>query len=208
MLSPTPSRIAIYACVSAASTAWSQLMELRAWCRQNRHVVVGTYIDHESDGVDRRPGRTRLLADAARKNFDKVLVWSLDCFNAKGVGQTAVDIQRLLQHGVAFHSFTEDHLCTDDGQAHHVLLPVIFSFANLEREKLSKRIKAGLRRARAKGKRLGRAPFSYDQLQGLQSALDTGANWYRVSRTTGIPYSTVKKWARELGREPPGRGAF
>ena len=124
------------------------------------------------------------------------------------MGQTAVDIQRLLQHGVAFHSFTEDHLCTDDAQACQVLLPVIFSFAKLERQKLSKRIKAGLRRARAKGKRLGRAPFSDDQLQKLQAALDTGANWHRVSRTTGTPYSTVKKMARRLGREPPGRGAL
>jgi DNA invertase Pin-like site-specific DNA recombinase len=73
------------------------------------------------------------------------------------------------------------------------LLPVIFSFAfaKLEQQKISKRIKAGLRRARAKGKRLGRALFSDDQLQKLQAALDTGANWHRVSRTTGTPYSTV-----------------
>jgi len=194
----------------AFTTAQSELMQLRAWCADNRHVVVGQYIDYESDGTERRPERARLFtdADAARKQFDMVMVWALDSFNAKGVGQTAVDIQHLLQHGVTFHSFTEDHLCTDDAQAHHVLLPVIFSFANLEKQKLSRRIKAGLQRARAKGTRLGRAPFSRAQLQKLRVALDTGANWHRVSRTTGIPYSTVKKWARELGREPPGRGAF
>ena len=58
-------------------------MQLRAWCAHSRHVVVGLYIDYESDGAERWPERARLLTDAARKLFDMVLVWSLDCFNAR-----------------------------------------------------------------------------------------------------------------------------
>jgi DNA invertase Pin-like site-specific DNA recombinase len=209
MANTLPIRVAIYARVSTDNTGQdpeSQLMQLRAWCAEIRHVVVGQYIDYESDGAERWPGRARLMKSAARQQFDMVLVWSLDIFHAKGVGETAIDIRRLLQHGVAFHSFTEAHLCTDDPQAHQALFSVIHAFANLKEQQTSRRIKAGLRRARAKGKRLGRAPFSYEQLQKLQAALDTGANWHQVSRMTGIPYSTAKKWAHELGREPPGRG--
>ena len=103
----TPYRVAIYVVVSPTDIAQdpeSELMQLRAWCGHNRHVIVDHYIDYESDGAERWPERIRLLVDAARKQFDMVLVWSLDCFNAKGVGQTAIDIRRLLQHGVAFHS--------------------------------------------------------------------------------------------------------
>jgi DNA invertase Pin-like site-specific DNA recombinase len=76
------------------------------------------------------------------------------------MGATVVDIQRLVQCGVAFHSFTEEHLCTDNKRACGVLLPVIHPLAKLERQKISERTRAGLERARAKGKRLGRAPFS------------------------------------------------
>jgi len=210
MTSPTLSRVAIYTCMSAphmAQDARCELMQMCAWCGHHQYLVVGQYLDDDSDGSGRRPERVRLMRAAARKQFDMVLVWSLDRFDAKGVGKTALDIQRLVRCGVGFRSFAEDHLCTDDPQIRPVLLPIILSFAELEEQKVSKRIKAGLRHARAKGKRLGRTPFSYTEMQRLQAALDTGANWLKVSRMTGMPYSTVKKWARELGHEAPGRGA-
>src|SRR5271170_7114937 len=113
-------RVAIYACVSATSTEWDterEVSHLRNWCGQNRHSLVGVYIDYDYDGAKPRPERMRLFSDIARKEVDMVLVWSLDQFNAKGAGATAVEILRLLQHGVVFRSFTEDHLCTDDDEA-------------------------------------------------------------------------------------------
>jgi DNA invertase Pin-like site-specific DNA recombinase len=180
-----------------------ELMDLRAWCGQNRHQVVAPYVDDDRDGSGRRPARARLMKDAARQQFDMVLVTSLDRFDAKGVGETALDIRRLLRHGVAFRSFTEDHLSTNDPQMQPVLLPVILSFAGLEEKKVSRRIKAGMRRAHAKGKRFGRPSFSVEQRKKLQTALNTGANWLKVGRRTGIPYSTVKKYARQMGYEPP-----
>jgi DNA invertase Pin-like site-specific DNA recombinase len=145
--SKMPIRVAIYARISTDDKGQdpeSELMQLRAWCGENRHAVVGQYID----------------------------------------------------------------LCTDDPQAHQALFSVIHAFANLKEQQTSRRIKVGLRRARTNGKRLGRAPFSRAQLEKLQGALDTGANWLKVSRRTGIPYSTVKKHAHRLGYEPPGRGAL
>jgi len=210
MADASPIRVAIYARASKGGSEQDQgneLSELRRWCAYERHVITGIYLDHEggANGPDRRPELTRLLADASRRQFDMVLVWSVDCFSRKRLGATVVDIQRLLQHGVDFHSFTEEHFCTDNERACGVLLPVIHSLARAERQWLSERIKAGLERARAKGKRLGRKPFSRAQRKELRGALDAGANWHRVSRSTGIPYSTVKKHARALGYEAPGR---
>lgn len=203
----TPRRVAIYTCVENRATdrmdLERELMDLRRWCGENRHHVVAQYVDDDRDGSGRRPARARLMKDAARQQFDILLVTSLDRFDVKGVGETALDIRRLLRHGVAFRSFTEDHLSTDDPQMQPVLLPVILSFAGLEEKKLSKRIKAGMRRARAKGKRFGRPSFSVEQRMKLQTALNTGANWLKVSRQTGIPYSTVKKYARQMEYEPP-----
>jgi putative DNA-invertase from lambdoid prophage Rac len=77
--------------------------------------------------------------------------------------------------------------------------------AKLERDKISQRTKAGLERARAKGKILGRPKFSDGHRDKLVLALETGDSWHRVSKVTKIPYSTVKKHARALGYEPRRR---
>jgi DNA invertase Pin-like site-specific DNA recombinase len=71
--------------------------------------------------------------------------------------------------------------------------------ARFEREKISQRTKAGLERARAMGKRLGRPKFSDGDWQKLRTALDTGSSWHAISLATKIPYSTVKKHARLMG---------
>jgi hypothetical protein len=107
-----PRRVAIYTCVENRATdrmdLERELMDLRAWCGQNRHQVVAQYVDDDRDGSGRRLARARLMKDAARQQFDMVLVTSLDRFDVKGVGETALDIRRLTRHGVAFRSFTED----------------------------------------------------------------------------------------------------
>jgi DNA invertase Pin-like site-specific DNA recombinase len=211
MATASPTRVAIYARVSTDNKGQdpeSQLIQLRAWCAHKGCIVVDEYVDRESGGkgADQRPQLSRLFADAALAKFDMVLVWALDRFSRKGMASTVVDLQKLSSHGVGFHSYSEEHLSTDNEVVRNVLLAVLASLAKLERQKISERTKAGLERARAKGKRLGRAPFSRTQREKLQSALETGANWHRVSRSTGIPYSTVKKHARALGYEPPGRG--
>jgi hypothetical protein len=106
---------------------------------------------------------------------------------------------------VGFHSYSEPHLSTDNELVRDVLLAVLASLAKLERQKISERTKAGLERARARGKRLGRAPFSARDRERLRMVLDAGRTWYAASGATGIPYSTVKKHARALGYSPPAR---
>jgi len=123
----------------------------------------------------------------------------------KGLTGAVVDLQPLSSHGVSFHSYSEPHLSTDNELVRDVLLAVLASLAKLKREKISQRTKAGLERARAKGKRLGRALFSPADREKLRLALDTGLSWHAVMRGTGIRYSTVKKHARLLGYAPRNR---
>jgi DNA invertase Pin-like site-specific DNA recombinase len=108
-------------------------------------------------------------------------------------------LQRLASHGVAFRSFTEEHLSTENELVRDILLATLASLAKLERKKISQRTKAGLERARAMGRRLGRPSLSDGARGRLIAALDTGASWHAVSVATKIPYSTVKKYARSLG---------
>jgi DNA invertase Pin-like site-specific DNA recombinase len=140
-----------------------------------------------------------VFSDTARREFDLLLVWSLDRFSREGMATTVGYLQRLAVHGVGFHSFTEEHLSTDNELVRNVLLAVLASLAKLEREKISQRTKAGLERAREIGKRLGRPKFSDRDTERLRMALDTGDSWHAVSQKTRIPYSTVKKHARALG---------
>ena len=87
----------------------------------------------------------------------------------------------------------------------NILLATLSSLAKLEREKISQRTKAGLERARAKGKVLGRPRFSDGDRDKLRAALNSGESWHAVSIATSIPYSTVKKHARALGYKPKQR---
>ena len=164
------------------------------------------YVEHENGGksVEYRKQLAAMFAGATRREFDLLLVWSLDRFSREGMAATVAHLQRLASHGVAFRSFTEEHLSTENELVRNILLATLASLAKLEREKISQRTKAGLERARARGKVLGRPKFRDGDRDKLIAALKTGDSWQVVSRKTRIPYSTVKKHARLLGYEPKG----
>ncbi len=205
-----PMRLAIYARVSTDDKGQdpeNQLRHLREWCGRMGYPIEHEYVEHENGGkgVEYRKRLGAMFAGAARREFDLLLVWSLDRFSREGMAATVVHLQRLASHGVAFRSFTEEHLSTENELVRNILLATLSSLAKLEREKISQRTKAGLERARALGKVLGRPKFGDGDREKLRAALDGGKSWRAVSIATRIPYSTVKKHARALGYEPPGR---
>src|ERR1700757_4482217 len=200
-------RVAIYARVSTDDKGQdpeNQLRQLRAWCERMGYPIAREYVEHENGGkgVEYRKQLGAMFAGAARREFDLLLVWALDRFSREGMAATIGHLQRLNSHGVGFRSFTEEHLSTENELVRNILLATLASLAKLEREKISQRTKAGLERARARGKVLGRPKFSDGDRDKLVAALETGDSWHVVSRRTRIPYSTVKKHARALGYEP------
>jgi DNA invertase Pin-like site-specific DNA recombinase len=203
-------RVAIYARVSTDDKGQdpeNQLRQLREWCGRMGYPIAREYVEHEGGGtgVERRKQLGVMFAAAARRHFDLLLVWSLDRFSREGMAATVTHLQRLSSHGVAFRSFTEEHLSTENELVRNVLLAVLASLAKLEREKISQRTKAGLERARARGKVLGRPKFSDGDREKLRMALDSGESWHAVSKKTRIPYATVKKHARAMGYDPRRR---
>jgi len=200
-------RVAIYARVSTDDKGQdpeSQLRQLREWCGRMGYPVVREYVEQENGGkgVEYRKQLGTMFDGASRREFDLLLVWSLDRFSREGMAATVAHLQRLSSHGVAFRSFTEEHLSTENELVRNILVAVLASLAKLEREKISARTKAGLERARANGKILGRPRFSDGDRAKLCTALDSGQSWHAVSIATKIPYSTVKKHARALGYKP------
>jgi DNA invertase Pin-like site-specific DNA recombinase len=169
------------------------------------YPVVREYVEHENGGkgIEYRKQLAAMFAGAARREFDLLLVWSLDRFSREGMAATVGYLQRLASRGVAFRSFTEEHLSTENELVRNILLATLASLAKLEREKISQRTKAGLERARARGKVLGRPRFSDGDRSKLVAALQTGDSWHAVSTKTRIR-TTLPAWpgSSNLAAEP------
>src|SRR5262249_25576802 len=154
-------RIAIYARVSTDDKGQdpeNQLRQLRQWCASAGHELVHEYVDHESGrkGTKDRKQFAALFEDAHKRKFDCVLFWALDRFTREGMVPTIMHLQRLASYGVGFRSYTEPHLATDNELVRNILLALLASLAEVEAQKISERTRAGMARAQAQGKRIGR----------------------------------------------------
>lgn len=103
-----------------------------------------------------RPAFDALFVDAHRKLFNVVLFWDLSRFSRAGMAFTLQKLTELENLNIQWHSYSEPYLNTTNELTRMIVLAVLSSVAKAEREKISERTKAGLRRARAEGKKLGR----------------------------------------------------
>lgn len=134
----------------------NQLIPLRAEAA-NLGTLVAEYVDYASGGSSDREQFQQMLKDADARKFDILLVWSLDRLSREGISNTLGYIQRLKRAGVAVKSLQEPWLDTRDDNPTGELLLSIFSWvAKQERLRIVERTKAGLERAKASGKTLGR----------------------------------------------------
>src|SRR5215469_1583142 len=130
-------RVAIYARVSTEDKGQdpeNQLRDLRAWCADSGHDLVGEYLDRASGrkGMGERKRFAALFEDAHKRKFDCVLFWALDRFTREGMVPTIQYLQRLHACGVGFHSYTEPYLVTDNEMVRDILLGVLSSLAKQE----------------------------------------------------------------------------
>ena len=96
-----------------------------------------------------------LMAAASKREFDVVLVWSLDRFSGEGLCKTLQHISTLAGYGVDFRSFSEPFVDTTSASG-DLVRSILAFFATFERKHLSERIRAGHDRIRAQGKHVGR----------------------------------------------------
>ena len=194
-------RVAIYARVSTDEKGQdpeNQLRELRAWCSSSGHAIFREYVEHESGrkGANRRKQFAALFDDAAKRKFDCVLFWALDRFSREGMAQTIAHLQRLVSYGVAFHSYTEPHLATDNELVRNILLALLSSLAKLEAQKISERTKAGMARAKANGIKIGRPKLEIETRKKIVQRAAKGETPYAIAKALGIDRHTAAKYAR------------
>ena len=124
-----------------------------------------------------------------------MLFWALDRFSREGMVPTVMHLQRLAGSGVSFHSYTEPHLSTDNELLRNILLAVMSSLAKVESQKIGERTRAGIARARAQGKRIGRPALSPTVRQKIAKQLGKRLSAYAVAKQLGIDAHTVAKYS-------------
>jgi DNA invertase Pin-like site-specific DNA recombinase len=156
-------RVAIYARVSTTNHGQDvglQTRELRQFAEARGWQVAGEYIDAGVSGAkDSRPELNRLMADAHKRRFDVVCVWRFDRF-ARSVSHLLRALETFEALGIDFVSFSEQ--MDTSTPAGKMVFTVLGAVAELERSLIVERVRAGLRNAKAKGKRLGRPRVNVD----------------------------------------------
>ena len=192
-------RIAIYTRVSTdKQTNDNQLRELRAWAKRANHEVVEVFADagiSGSKGREKRPGFDSMLKAAVRREFDMLAVWSSDRLGRSL--QHLVDVlQTIRDTGIGLYIHTQAlDTTTPAGRAMFGMLAV---FGEFEREMIVARVNAGLARARAQGKRLGRPGADPQKLKLARAELQKGIGVLKVARQFGLGTGTVGQLKREL----------
>jgi DNA invertase Pin-like site-specific DNA recombinase len=189
-----PKKVALYARVSTdGQSTENQLRELRAAISRQGWTIVAEYVDRGISGGKGRRERPRfdaLLHGVARKEFDMVAAWSVD-----RLGRSLQDLVGFLgdlqskKVDLYLHQQALD-TSTPSGKAMFGMLGV---FAEFERSIIQERVKAGLARARAKGKTLGRprtSPKIEDKIRELAAA---GMGKQRIARTLRIGTSVAQR---------------
>ena len=200
-------RLAIYARVSTSNHGQDvnlQLRELRQFAEARGWEVAGEYVDAGVSGTkDSRPELNRLMADAHKRRFEVVCVWRFDRF-ARSVSHLLRALETFKSLGIDFVSFSEQ--MDTSTPAGKMVFTVLGAVAELERSLIVERVRAGLRNARAKGKRLGRPRVAVDsaRIAGLRAQ---GLSWPRIARELGVSVGSVYAVGRSLSNNPIERAA-
>lgn len=183
-------KAAIYARVSTPDQHLeNQVIQLKTLATQRGFEVTRQYCDRGVSGSKaRRPGLDAMMADARRGEFSVVLVAAFDRI-ARSTKNFLEIVDELNDLNVEFVSARES---VDSSTAQgKMFITMISGFAELEKSLIVERIKAGMRRAKMEGQRLGRAPLDVDRgaivrdrLSGM--SLTQVAKRYQVSRATVV----------------------
>jgi DNA invertase Pin-like site-specific DNA recombinase len=190
-----PMRVAIYTRVSTGSqTTENQLRELQAVAKRHGWQVVARFTDEGISGAkdrDQRRGLKGLMEGVTRRDFDKVMAWSVD-----RLGRSLQNLLKITEDlkacGVDLYLHQQAiDTSTPSGKAMFQMCGV---FSEFEREIIRERVNSGLARAKAQGKKLGRPRRdTAKRLNAIHKLRKQGVGINKIARKLGIGVSVVQR---------------
>jgi len=184
-------RVALYARVSTTDQSTdSQLLDLRRYVSERGWHSFREYCDNGISGTkDNRPALNDLMDDAKKRRFDVVLVWRFDRF-ARSTKHLILALEEFRNLGVDFVSYQEN--IDTSSPLGSAIFTIISAVAQLERDIIAEREKAGLRRAKENGKKLGRPRIKVSENQLLMLS-ERGLSIRQIARQVNLSVTTVAR---------------
>lgn len=187
-------RVAIYARVSTdGQTTENQVRELERVAKRMGWKLDGRFIDMGISGAkgrDGRPAFDRLCKAATQCQFDVVAAWSVD-----RLGRSLKDLVGFLGelHAKGVDLYLHQQGIDTTTPAGKAMFQMMGVFAEFERAMIRERVMAGLARARAQGKRLGRPRLPADKEKQIKAALSAGMGILKAAKTFGTGVAAVQR---------------
>jgi DNA invertase Pin-like site-specific DNA recombinase len=171
----------------------TQLYDLHEMARQRGYQIVEEFTDRISGAKARRPGLDSMMRDARRGRFDVVLVWASDRI-ARSVKHFLEILDELNRLNVEFISFREQ--IDTAGPLGRAIVVIIGAVAELERNLIIERVRAGMRRAKLEGRHIGRKPLDLDRAAICRDRC-RGQSLRQIARCYRISTATVQRVLHE-----------
>src|SRR4051812_16304940 len=187
-------RVALYLRVSTAEqTVENQRRELQAIAERHGWQVVAEFADESISGTkgrERRPAYDRLLKGVTRRDFDQVAAWSVD-----RLGRSLQDLVAFLGelHAKGVDLYLHQQGIDTSTPAGRAMFQMLGVFAEFERALIQERVRAGLARARAEGKVLGRPRVSAEVEAAIRTARASGKGIRKIAAELGVGVGTVQR---------------
>jgi DNA invertase Pin-like site-specific DNA recombinase len=184
-------RVALYLRVSTLEqNPDTQLHDLRQLAGQRGWEIVEEYVDHGISGTRvKRPALDRMMKDASRRHFDVVLVWACDRL-ARSVKHFLEVLDELNRLQIEFISLREN--IDTGGPLGRAVIVIVSAIAELERSLIVERVRAGMRRAKLEGRRIGRKPLEANRSE-IREDRERGYSLKKIAKLHGISKSSVAR---------------
>jgi len=192
-------RAALYLRVSTVEqTTANQERELRDVAARMDCEVVKVYKDHGISGAkgrDKRPAFDSLCRDATKRQFDMIMAWSVD-----RLGRSLQDLVAFLSeiHALRVDLYLHQQGLDTRTPAGKALFQMMGVFAEFERAMIAERVRAGMARARAEGKHIGRPRVGLETEQAIRASLRSGVGICRTAGNVGVGVATVQRIKDEM----------
>lgn len=200
-MTDNPQRVGLYARVSTlvGQSPEMQLVELQEYAARRGWDVVEEYIDHGVSGAkESRPALNRLMTDAKQRRFDAVAVWKIDRFG-RSLRHLVNSLAELENLGVSFVSLRDSiDLSSPSGV---LMFQLIAAMSQFERSLIQERVRAGIRNARTKGRKLGRPRLDVDRAR-ISRLRAAGSSVRAISEQLGISVGSVHRALQKCSKNP------